>query len=171
MPTGSRTYFSVASCSVLRGRQDRRLGLHLRHDLAVDPIVDRTQFRLEAGDRPAVAAFREVEVDDAEMAAPEARHDGGLAVEGALLHVDAGNAGEFLAAREGEVLMAGQDDVDAVHPRQVKGRVLLAALALAARDAGMAERHDDLGAGLPEIGHVAAGRVHDVGGGGACPSR
>ena len=49
---------------------------------------------------------------------------------------------------------------------RVQGRVLLAALALAARDAGMAERDDDVGAGLPEIGHVLLRRVDDVGGGG-----
>ena len=100
------------------------------------------------------------------MAAPEAGHDGGLAVQRAGLHVDAGNVVEFLAAREGEMLVAGEDHVDAVDLGEMQRRVLLAALALAAGDAGMAERHDDVGAGLLEVGHMLVRRIDDVDGGG-----
>ena len=99
------------------------------------------------------------------MAAPEARHDGRLAVQRAGLHVDARNVGEFLAAREDEMLVAGEDHVDAVDLGEMQRRVLLAALAIAARDAGMAQRHHDVGARLLEVRHVLLRRVDDVDGG------
>ena len=80
----------------------------------------------------------------------------------ALLVVDAGNVGEVLAARKDEMLMAGQDHVDAVDLGEMERGVLLPALTLAAGDAGMAQRHDDVGTGLPEVGHVLLRRLDDV---------
>ena len=80
----------------------------------------------------------------------------------ALLVVDAGNVGEVLAARKDEMLMAGQDHVDAVDLGEMERGILLPALTLAAGDTGMAQRHDDVGTGLPEVGHVPLRRLDDV---------
>ncbi len=96
------------------------------------------------------------------MAAPESRHDRGLSVERAGLRIDARNVVEFLAAREGEMLVPGEDHVDPVDLREVQGRVLLAALSFAARDARMAQRHDDVGAGFLDIRHMLLRRIDDV---------
>ena len=59
------------------------------------------------------------------------------------------------------VQMAREDGVDAGHLRQVQRGVLLAALALAALDAGMAERQQNV-ALAAQIGHMPLRGVDDV---------
>ena len=137
----------------------------LRHDLAIDPVVDRAQIGRELRDLPSGRILGEFEIDEPKMAAPESRHDGGLSVKRAGLHIDARNVGEFLAAREGEMLVAGEDHVDAVDLGEMQRRIFLAALAIAARDAGMAQRHHDVGARLLDVRHMFLRRVDDVDGG------
>ena len=60
------------------------------------------------------------------------------------------------------MLVAGQDHVDPVDLGEMQRGVLLPALALAAGDARMAQRHDDVGTGLLEVGHVLLRRIDDV---------
>ena len=94
------------------------------------------------------------------MAAPEAGHDRRHAVQRSLLGVDAGDAGEILAP-EHLVQMARENGVDAGHLCQVQRGVLLAALALAALDAGMAQRQQHV-ALAAQFGHMPLRGVHDV---------
>ncbi|MNJ00245.1 hypothetical protein D3C73_1595260 [compost metagenome] len=59
------------------------------------------------------------------MAAPEAGHDCGLAVERAGLDVDAFNA-FIVRAGENQMVVAGQDDVDPFDSRELEGGVFSA---------------------------------------------
>ncbi len=58
--------------------------------------------------------------------------------------------------------MAGQDHVDARHEGEMEGRVLVLALRRRRRDAGMGERHDQVGAALAHLRHPGARRLDDV---------
>jgi hypothetical protein len=86
------------------------------------------------------------------MRAPEAGLAGRLAVERALDVVDA-DAVEGFPAGKDQMLVAGQDDVDAVDLRQVQRRVLLHAAPRSAGDAGMAECDDEVGLGVEQVPH------------------
>ena len=80
------------------------------------------------------------------MAAPEAGHDGGHAVQRALGDVDAVDAGE-IRARQQQMLVAEKHRVDAADRRQRQGGVLFAGpRRRLARNAGMAERDDEIDA-------------------------
>src|SRR6056297_885063 len=97
----------------LGGRVEHRLlVLDERHDVAVGVAFgDRARLDLELRDPPAVAVALEHEVDEAHVAAPEARHDARLAVDGPGLDIDAGPLG-IVRAGEDPVRMTGEDYVD-----------------------------------------------------------
>ena len=76
---------------------------------------------LRLRDAPAAPSRLQREVDDADMAAPEARHHGRHAGERPARGVDARDPGE-IRARQQQMLMADEDRVDAAELRPARGR-------------------------------------------------
>ena len=88
------------------------------------------------------------------MRAPEAAHDGRLAGQRAVLGVDAFELLEILLAGEDQMLVAGEDRVDAVDAGDEE-RGVLHHVALLHVDAGMRQRDHDVGALLLHLGTQA----------------
>jgi hypothetical protein len=103
-------------------------------------------------------------------AAPETGHDGGLAAEGAGGDVGAFDAFIILGAGEDQVLVAGDDDVDALDGCQLQ-RGVFSAGNLIGGDAGMGEGDDDIGAFFLHLGHVGGRGFDDIAGGATLPVR
>jgi hypothetical protein len=113
-------------------------------------------------DRPAaVIGLLEQEVDQAHVRAPEPGHDRRLAIERAGREVGAGDTLEVLAVGEDEMLMAGEDDVDALDRCKLE-RGILGAGRLIGGDAGVAEGDDEVGAFRLHLRHVFLRRLDDV---------
>jgi hypothetical protein len=79
------------------------------------------------------------------MAAPQAGHDSGLAVDRSAFRVHARQTDEILAGQQ-QVLMAEKERVDAVELGEVLSRVLLAEGRGEPGNPGMAERDDQIDA-------------------------
>ena len=94
----------------------------------------------------------------------KSRHHGGFAPERARHRVDAGARSKMPA---GEMLMrmAGDQHVDPVEPGQRGGGVFHQRRRLARPDAGMRQRHDDLGPLRPEPRDSRRGGFQNVTGG------
>ena len=139
------------------------LVLGIGDDLAVlVAVVDRPRLAGEVDDFPACAVLFQEQIDQAHMRAPEARHDGRLAQQRALDRIDPRYFLEILRAGKDEMLVAGEDRVDAFDAGEIE-RGVFHALALAmAIDAGMRKRDDDVGAFLAHLRHPGACRLQDV---------
>ena len=95
------------------------------------------------------------------MRAPEAAHDGRLALQRAVAGVDAFEFLEILLAGEDQMLVAGEDRIDAVDAGDEE-RGVLHHVGLLDVDAGMRQRDDDVGALLLHLRHPGLGRLDDV---------
>ena len=104
--------------------------------LPVFAAVDRAGFAGVGDDGPAVTLAFEEQVDEAEVGAPEAGHDGGFTHDGAGGVVEAGEAVIF-GAGEIEMAVAGEDGVDAIEGSERNGGVFHAIAVLGGADAGM----------------------------------
>ena len=149
---------------LLGHRRDHfRMRIHQRHDGAAVAGEDRAVLDGRARHRPFAVRHLECQVDDSEMAAPEAGHDRGHAVQGAGRHVDAFQPAEFLG-REDTVSVAEQDGVDAVDLAQEEAGILLHAAAAGgwhrARNAGSPRRCPHPSAFIWR--HVMLGGLDDV---------
>src|SRR5690606_23326793 len=103
----------------------------------------------------------EQQVDKTHMRTPEAGHYGRLAVERAGCSVDALDA-FIVGARENQVVMAGQHNVDAVNGSELQRGVLHARNMFAAGYAGMRESHDDIDALFAHFWNPGLGSLNDV---------
>ena len=133
------------------------------HLLLVVAVIDAACFRGEIDDLPFAAVLFDQQVDQAEMRAPEAAHHGGLALQRALDGVGTGNAVPGLRAGEDEMLVAGEDRVDALDGGEMSEAFSIFLLRRAI-DAGMGERDDDIGAFFLHGGTQALAACDDVAG-------
>ena len=120
--------FDPAQRRLMRGRdrrRDRLVARRQRLDLALIALVDRPRLDRRLVDGPSAVLALEFEIDDAEMASPEAGHDGGNAVEPPGDGVDALEPFVILAGKH-PVRMAGHHHVDPRHGGEVEGGALLA---------------------------------------------
>ena len=86
-------------------------------------LRDRPDLNPRFSDPPACVHFQP-KIDDSEMAAPEASHDSGFAMDRSALCVDARKTDKILAGKQ-QVLMAEEQRVDAVELGEILPRVLL----------------------------------------------
>ena len=111
---------------------------------------------------PAAGVQLEIEIDDAEVAAPESGHDRGLAVERSALSVGAGHADKVLAGKQ-QMLVTEEEGVDAVEAGKVLPGILLARRGREPRKAGMAQRDDEIDAALKSA-DLSPRRLDDIDG-------
>ena len=97
------------------------------------------------------------------MAAPEAGHDGGLAVQGARFIVDALDI-DIVGAGEYQMVVACEHDVDAIDGGELERGVFGARDVLTTGNAGMGERDDDVGALFLHHRDIGLGGFDDVAG-------
>jgi len=139
--------------------------LDVGHDLAVVvSVVDRARLAGEVDDLPARAVFFEKQVDQAHMRAPEAGHDGGLAEQRAFHGVSARHVFEILRTGEDEMLVSGEERVNALDAGEIERGVFHSFALAMAVDPGMGKRNDDVGAIFFHLRHPGAGRLQDVAG-------
>ena len=146
---------------VLQRLDDLRVVLDRRLVLVVDPLEDRPRLGGRRDDAPLAAVAFEQEVDQPHMRAPEAAHDGRLAVQRSLAGVDAFELLEILLAGEDQMLVAGEHRVDALDAGDEE-RGVFHHLALLHVDAGMRQRDHDVGALLLHLRHPGLGGFDDV---------
>ena len=115
---------------------------------------DRPGLDARPGHPPAVRIPLELQIDDAEVAAAKARHDRRLAMNCSARGVDAGPPGKIIAGKQ-QVLVAEKQGVDAIDLGEVLACVLLAAHRRQARNAGVAQRDNEIGA-APEFAQLRA---------------
>ena len=150
----------------LRRRDDGGLGFDLRHDLAVDPVIDRARL----GARNSRPSRRRRPWSSSRSMRPRWLPQKPAMTAGLPCSVPAFTSTPGMLSNSlppGNVKCWWPVRITSMPSTfaRCKRRVLLAALALAARDARMAERHDDVGAGLLEIRHMLLRRIDDVDGG------
>ncbi|MNK68144.1 hypothetical protein D3C87_874950 [compost metagenome] len=131
----------------LGGGEDFRFIREIGDDLAVFvTMIDRPGFGGEVDDLPALAVLFKQQIDEAHMRAPETGHDSRLAHQRALDRICTLNAVPGLRTGENEMLVAGEDGVDAFDGSEIK-RGVFHALGLAlAIDTGMGKGDDDISA-------------------------
>lgn len=124
-PADRRT--DIAQCGFVRSLsrfEDGRIRLDQRGRAALCVACgDRLDLNPRFSDSPACVHL-EPKIDDSEMAAPEAGHDSGLAVDRSALCVHAFKTDKILAGQQ-QVLMAEEQRIDAVELGEVLSRVLL----------------------------------------------
>ena len=76
LPTGRADIGQRCLMLGARGREDIGAVGHVGNDLLVLAVIDRPRLGGEIGDPPAVSVLFQKQVDEAEMRAPEAGHDG-----------------------------------------------------------------------------------------------
>ena len=111
---------------------------------------------------PATAVQLEIEIDDPEMAAPVSGHDRGFAVERSARSVGAGHANKVLAGKQ-QMLVTEEEGVDAVEAGEILPCILLSRCGREPREAGMAQRDDEIDAALKSA-DLSPRRLDDVDG-------
>ncbi len=141
--------------------EDGLLRAHERGHLAALAGIDRAVLDLGVEHVPAAAVLCQHEIDDAQMAAPEARHRGRHFHQMAGRQVGTLDAGE-IGAGEDEVLVAGEHGIDAVDGGEIKAGVLGTVAGGALGDAGVREGYDDVRTRLLHLGQPGLGGLDDV---------
>ncbi len=142
---------------LLNRGQNLCIAFHQRHDRAVFVALrNGPRFGAVAGDAPTARVAFQHQVDKAQMAAPEAAHGGGLAVDRARAHIHAGIV-RIAARGEDEVAVPGHDGVDPVNGGEGDGSVLHHVFFFGGPNARMRQGDDDIGACLFHLRHPSAG--------------
>ena len=143
------------------GADQLRHGRVSRHGLFRGAVDHRAQLSPGVAGLPALRRLVQHQVDDTQVAAPEAGHHRGHAVDGAARQVHLGVAVEE-AAREFTMRMAEDDGVDARHLGQPGHGVLGEEHGLAKLEAGVRQQHHHVRALGAHLGHQRARGLGDV---------